>query len=399
MSPCARWCSSGPASRFGSPTCRCPSRRPARWRSRSQACAVCRTDLHIVDGELTEPKLPLVPGHQIVGRVIGGSERFEPGQRVGVPWLGWTDGTCRYCRSGRENLCDQRAVHRLRHRRRLRRAHGRRRALLLPAARRLRRRPGRAAPVRRADRLPHAAARGRRRAAGHLRLRRGGAHRRARWRVHQGRRVFAFTRAGDEEAQRFALELGAEWAGDSLGPPPGGARRRARCSRRGRAGAGCAEGRGEGRHGRVRRHPHERHPGDALRAAVGRAGAPLGGEPHPRRRRGVPRRWRRGCRCAPRWRRSRSSRRTRRSTGCARGTCAARPCSCCDPGVPRARRIARADRAAPRSWRGLRAAPAEPRAPARALRPVRRRRGARLPPVRVAAGAARRRPHAPTPRS
>jgi propanol-preferring alcohol dehydrogenase len=74
------------------------------------ACAVCRTDLHIFDGELTEPKLPLVPGHMIVGRVIGsgsGAERFSEGERVGVPWLGWTDGTCRYCRSGRENLCVQ----------------------------------------------------------------------------------------------------------------------------------------------------------------------------------------------------------------------------------------------------------------------------------------------------
>src|SRR5215210_8526090 len=71
------------------------------------ACAVCRTDLHILDGELTEPKLPLVPGHQIVARVVGGGERFEAGQRVGVPWLGWTDGDCRHCRSGRENLCDR----------------------------------------------------------------------------------------------------------------------------------------------------------------------------------------------------------------------------------------------------------------------------------------------------
>jgi propanol-preferring alcohol dehydrogenase len=74
------------------------------------ACAVCRTDLHIFDGELTEPKLPLVPGHMIVGRVIGsgsGASRFSDGDRVGVPWLGWTDGTCRYCRSGRENLCVQ----------------------------------------------------------------------------------------------------------------------------------------------------------------------------------------------------------------------------------------------------------------------------------------------------
>src|SRR3954462_7445362 len=70
------------------------------------ACAVCRTDLHVVDGELPEPKLPLVPGHQIVGRVVAGGGRFTQGDRVGVPWLGWTDGTCPYCRSGRENLCD-----------------------------------------------------------------------------------------------------------------------------------------------------------------------------------------------------------------------------------------------------------------------------------------------------
>src|SRR5215210_8516196 len=73
------------------------------------ACGVCRTDLHIVDGELTEPKLPLVPGHQIVGRVVANGAcagRFAQGERIGVPWLGWTDGTCRYCRSGRENLCE-----------------------------------------------------------------------------------------------------------------------------------------------------------------------------------------------------------------------------------------------------------------------------------------------------
>src|SRR6188768_3996922 len=74
------------------------------------ACGVCRTDLHIVDGELEKPKLPLVPGHQIVGTVIEageGAERFAAGQRVGVPWLGWTCGECRYCLSGRENLCDR----------------------------------------------------------------------------------------------------------------------------------------------------------------------------------------------------------------------------------------------------------------------------------------------------
>src|SRR6266487_1656796 len=68
-------------------------------------CAVCHTDLHIVDGELAQPKLPLVLGHQIVGTVEGGGARFPAGARIGVPWLGWTDGECVYCRSGRENLC------------------------------------------------------------------------------------------------------------------------------------------------------------------------------------------------------------------------------------------------------------------------------------------------------
>ena len=74
------------------------------------ACGVCRTDLHVVDGELPDPKLPLIPGHEIVGRVeaIGsGVGGFRLGERVGIPWLGWTDGTCPYCRAGRENLCDR----------------------------------------------------------------------------------------------------------------------------------------------------------------------------------------------------------------------------------------------------------------------------------------------------
>jgi propanol-preferring alcohol dehydrogenase len=77
---------------------------------RIAVCAVCRTDLHVVDGELPHPRLPLVPGHEIVGRVAAvgaGVERFQVGERVGVPWLGWTCGDCRYCRSGRENLCDR----------------------------------------------------------------------------------------------------------------------------------------------------------------------------------------------------------------------------------------------------------------------------------------------------
>ena len=75
-----------------------------------RACAVCRTDLHVVDGELPDPKLPLVPGHEIVGTIIGKGaavDRFELGDRVGVPWLGWTCGVCAYCMSGHENLCDR----------------------------------------------------------------------------------------------------------------------------------------------------------------------------------------------------------------------------------------------------------------------------------------------------
>src|SRR6195256_1473606 len=87
-----------------------PEPEAGQVRLRVQACAVCRTDLHIVDGELPDPKLPLVLGHQIVGLVseVGkGASRFSAGERVGVPWLGWTDGTCRFCRSGRENLCDR----------------------------------------------------------------------------------------------------------------------------------------------------------------------------------------------------------------------------------------------------------------------------------------------------
>src|SRR5256885_5234463 len=74
---------------------------------RVRACGVCRTDLHIADGELPDPRLPLVPGHEIVGIVEEGAGRFARGTRVGVPWLGWTCGVCGYCRSGRENLCER----------------------------------------------------------------------------------------------------------------------------------------------------------------------------------------------------------------------------------------------------------------------------------------------------
>jgi alcohol dehydrogenase, propanol-preferring len=196
-----------------------PECRPGQLLLEVAACGVCRTDLHIADGELTEPKLPLVMGHQIVARVLSGGERFEPGERVGVPWLGWTDGTCRYCRSGRENLCDsarftgydidggyaERAVA------------DERFCFPLP--------DGfedlHAAPLLCAGLIGH---RTMRLAGDAERLGIYGfgaaAHIVCQVAVHEGRRVFAFTRADDEAAQSFARELGAEWAGDALGPPP-----------------------------------------------------------------------------------------------------------------------------------------------------------------------------------
>ncbi len=189
---------------------------------RVHACGVCRTDLHIVDGELTSPKLPLVPGHEIVGQVIGmGSAvtRFAPGDRVGVPWLAWTCGECRYCRSGRENLCararftgydvdggyaeltvaDQRYC------------------FALPAG-----------PTSEAA-APWLCAG----LIGYRTLKLAGAAQRlgiygfgaaahlvAQVAVAEGREVYAFTRDGDGAAQAFARSLGAVWAGPSSELPP-----------------------------------------------------------------------------------------------------------------------------------------------------------------------------------
>ena len=195
-------------------------------------------------------------GHQIVARVVGGGERFAPGQRVGVPWLGWTDGDCRYCRSGRENLCDRAlftgydldggyAEHVVADER-----------FCFPL-------PDdygdiQAAPLLCAGLI------------GYRTLRFAGdaerigiygfgdsAHIICQVAVHQGRRVFAFTRAGDEGTQAFALELGAEWAGDSLGPPPEelDAASDLRPGRRAHPGR-AASGR-QGRDRGLRRDPHE----------------------------------------------------------------------------------------------------------------------------------------------
>ena len=183
------------------------------------ACGVCRTDLHIVDGELTEPKLPLVPGHQVVGRAVTAGERFAEGDRVGVPWLGWTCGECRYCLSGRENLCD-RARFTGYHR------DGGYAELVVADERYCTPIPAgydaaQAAPLLCAGLIGYRA----------LKLAGDGeriglygfgssAHIVCQVARHQGRRVFAFTRAEDTEAQALALELGAEWAGDSLGAAP-----------------------------------------------------------------------------------------------------------------------------------------------------------------------------------
>jgi alcohol dehydrogenase, propanol-preferring len=185
-------------------------------------CAVCRTDVHVVDGELPDPKLPLIPGHQIVGTVerIGEhTDGFTVGERVGVPWLGWTDGECRYCLSGRENLCENArftgyqidggyAEYAL--------ADGRF-CFSIPESY-----PDlQAAPLLCAGLIGH---RSLRFAGDAERLGLYGfgasAHIVAQVAAHEGRRVFAFTRPGDEEAKEFARELGVEWAGSSEEAPP-----------------------------------------------------------------------------------------------------------------------------------------------------------------------------------
>src|SRR5919204_339812 len=181
-------------------------------------CGVCRTDLHVVEGELPDPKLPLVVGHQIVGRVAGlgeGAERHALGDRVGVPWLGATDGTCRYCTSGRENLCDNArftgyqldggyaewAVAREDF------------CFAVPDGY-----PDlQAAPLLCAGLIGWRSLR----MAGEHAERVGlygfgaSAHIICQVAAHQGREVYALTRPGDEATQRFALELGATWAGDT----------------------------------------------------------------------------------------------------------------------------------------------------------------------------------------
>jgi len=189
---------------------------------RVHVCGVCRTDLHILDGELSRPKLPLVLGHQIVGTVVARGERVKApalDERVGIPWLGWTDGDCKYCRSGRENLCD----------------HAKftgydldggfseftvadsRFCFPIP--------PGypdlQAAPLLCAGLIGYRSL-VMTREADPLGVYGFGAAAHIVTQVarHQGRRVYAFTRPGDATAQRFARDMGADWAGDTTESGP-----------------------------------------------------------------------------------------------------------------------------------------------------------------------------------
>ncbi len=187
-----------------------------------RACGVCRTDLHVVDGELAQPKLPLIPGHEVVGIVEArgpGAKRFRIGERVGVPWLAMTCGRCRFCRAGRENLCPRArftgyqvdggyAEYAL--------ADERFCLALPPAYSDLE-----AAPLLCAGLIGWRALK----AAGEAkRLGLYGfgaaAHLVAQVARHQGREIYAFTRPGDEAAQGFARRLGARWAGASDRPAP-----------------------------------------------------------------------------------------------------------------------------------------------------------------------------------
>jgi alcohol dehydrogenase, propanol-preferring len=193
-----------------------PEPSPGQLRIAVRACAVCRTDLHLRDAEIDAPALPLILGHQIVGTT-------DDGRRVGVPWLGWTDGDCRYCRSGRENLC--------RHARFTGRDIDGGYAELTVADERfcLEIPDGisdvQAAPLLCGGLIGYRAYRMATEGAGEVaRLGLYGfgsaAHQLCQVAVREGREVYAFTRSGDERTQAFARSLGAAWAGGSDEAPP-----------------------------------------------------------------------------------------------------------------------------------------------------------------------------------
>ena len=189
---------------------------------RVHACAVCRTDLHVIDGELTQPKLPLIPGHEIVGTIEKkgeGAARFQIGARVGIPWLGWTCGECAYCQAGQENLCDQAkftgytldggyAEYTVA---------DQRFCFAIPDSYS----DTEAAPLLCAGLIGYRSLI-KAGAGKHLGIYGFGAaaHIVAQVAKYQGRQLYAFTRPGDEEAAKFALGLGAIWAGGSNEVPP-----------------------------------------------------------------------------------------------------------------------------------------------------------------------------------
>ena len=201
-----------------------PKPKPAKGQLlvRVATCAVCRTDLHVVDGELPDPKLPLILGHQIVGRVeqIGtGVEGFSIGDRVGIPWLGWTDGECAYCRSNRENLCDRARFTGYT-------IDGGYAEFTVADARFCFHLPDRYNDVEVAPLLCAGL-------IGYRSYRKTGEARRlgiygfgnaarliAQVALYQGREIFAFTRPGDKASQQAARKLGAKWAGGSDEMPP-----------------------------------------------------------------------------------------------------------------------------------------------------------------------------------
>lgn len=199
-----------------------PEPGPGQVLIRVGACGVCRTDLHVVDGELPTPKPGIVPGHEVVGRIeaLGpGVDRFSPGARVGVPWLGWTCGRCGYCQSGRENLCPEARFTGYQ-------IDGGFAEFTIADARYCFPLGEDGddvtdAPLLCAGLIGYRALRmaGE---AGRLGLYGFGAaaHIVAQVARHQGRRVFAFTRRGDRQAQDLARALGAEWAGASEDAPP-----------------------------------------------------------------------------------------------------------------------------------------------------------------------------------
>jgi propanol-preferring alcohol dehydrogenase len=196
-----------------------PDPGPGQALIQVSACGVCRTDLHIADGELPQCRYPVTPGHEVVGRVIAGGERFRAGTRVGVPWLAWTCGECEFCRRGRENLCERArftgcqvdggyAEYTVADER-----------YCLPIPERYG--DAQAAPLLCAGLIGYRCYRfaGDARTLGLYGFG-AAAHVLAQVARAEGRRVFAFTRAGDREGQQFALACGAEWAGASDEAPP-----------------------------------------------------------------------------------------------------------------------------------------------------------------------------------